>query len=412
MAAVFQPIHQVIAGLAKLTLTLLTEGTSNRSSVQISDLLNDLGSEISGYVNLDNSVLTMSCLKSAFAPTLNLYADIMLHPSFPGKEFERRKKEQILEIAQQKASPASLSLRVIPLLMYPADHAYRTDITGLGDNASVQQITREEVSKFYQSWYVPNNAFITVVGDITESELRDKLEKALSVWKQKAIPAINIGEAPVAAATTVYIIDKPGAAQSNITASVIAPSSTDTGDEAVSLMNNILGGTFLSRLNMNLREDKHWSYGAGSFKSQAKGPALFTAIAAVQTDKTKESMQEMLKELTRINSSKPISADEFAKEQNSTILSIPAQWQTNYGIMRFIMSSIVLNRGVSYPGKYPSILQGLTPDDVQKAAGRVVKSRNLTWLIIGDRQKIEAGIRELNFGTVKILDADGNEVKQ
>jgi zinc protease len=185
----------------------------------------------------------------------------------------------------------------------------------------------------------------------------------------------------------------------------------DKGTDAFDLMNNMLGGTFLSRLNMNLREDKHWSYGVFSGTNPTKGPGMFMARAPVQTDKTKESLQELLKELTQVNSTKLIAADEFTKEQTSAIFSVPGGWQSNYGITGFLVQSLILNRGTDYPGKYSSILKNLTLTDIQSAAAKVVKPQNLTWLVIGDRSKIEAGIRELNFGPVKILDADGNEVK-
>jgi zinc protease len=185
----------------------------------------------------------------------------------------------------------------------------------------------------------------------------------------------------------------------------------EKGFDEFFLMNNILGGSFLSRLNMNLREEKHWCYGAGSGINPVKGPGIFSAGAGVQTDKTKESIQEFVKELTQINSTKPIASYEFTKEQTSVILSLPSDWQTNNGIMSFLYRSVAFNRGPDYPNNYSTILQNLKLADIQQSAAKVVKPQNLTWLIIGDRQKIEAGIRELNLGPVKILDADGKEIK-
>jgi zinc protease len=209
----------------------------------------------------------------------------------------------------------------------------------------------------------------------------------------------------------VYIIDKPGAGQSVVVAAEIAPSAMDKEDDAFTLMNTMLGGSFLSRLNMNLREDKHWTYGAGSGKASVRGPAIFSARAAVQTDKTKESILEMLKELTQIGTAKPIAPDEFANAQKSMVLSLPGDWQTNNGIMGFLLQSILYNRGLDYPGKYPTILADLKITEIQQVANAQVKPDKLTWLIIGDRQKIEAGIRDLKLGPVKILDNDGKEIK-
>ncbi|MCY7410934.1 MAG: insulinase family protein [Chitinophagales bacterium] len=398
-------------GTAKLTGSMMTEGTLTKSATQISDILTALGTTLSSSASMDNSVVSMSCLKTNFTASLALYADVLLHPSFPQKDFDRVKKEQLLDIEQEKASPNSLGRRIMPSLLYPAGHAYNNPLSGSGSTESIEKIMRNDAVLFHLTWFVPNNGFAVVVGDVTQAQLKTELEKNFATWKALDVPMIKLTDAPLAASSRVYIIDKPGAGQSYLYAAEIAPSATDNDHDAFALMNNMLGGTFLSRLNMNLREDKHWSYGAGSGASMVKGPSIFSARAGVQTDKTKESMVEMLKELTQITDVKPISADEFKNEQNSTILSLPGNWQSNDGVMNFLYQSILFNRGLDYPAKYSSILQNLTLDDVQNAAKKVVKPENLTWLIVGDREKIEAGIRELNFGTVKILDGDGKEIK-
>lgn len=398
-------------GTAKFTGTMMTEGTTTKSATQISDLLNNIGTTLSSSASLDNSSVSMSCLKTNFDASLALFTDVLLHPSFPAKEFDRVKKEQLLDIEQEKASPRSVGRRVLPNLLYPKGHTYNMPLTGSGTKESVTKISRNDLVKFHQTWFVPNNGFMVVVGDITEAELKAKLEKSLSGWKQQQVPSINIAEAPLATAPAVYIIDKPGAAQSQLFAAVTSLSATDKDMDAFGLLNNILGGTFLSRLNMNLREDKHWSYGAGSSLASVKGPGIFMAATGVQTDKTKESIVEVLKELTQITDTKKVDKEELEKEQNAAILSIPGEWQTNGGILNFLSQAVKFNRGLDYPSKYSTILQNFTVNDIQQVANRVVKAKNLTWLIVGDRAKIEAGIRVLNLGSVKILDADGNEIK-
>jgi zinc protease len=398
-------------GIAKLTGNMMTEGTSTKSSTQISDELNALGTSLSSSANLDNSFVNMSCLKTNLDASMALFTDVLLHPSFPQKEFDRVKKEQLLAIEQEKVSPWNISSRILPSLLYPKDHPYNIPTTGSGTKQSLEKTGRNDLVSFHDTWFVPNNGFTVVVGDITETELKAKLEKGLAGWKSKAVPKNELAAAAIASSVSVYIIDKPGAGQSQITAAEIAPSAMEKGYDEFSLMNNILGGTFLSRLNMNLREDKHWSYGAGSGINPVKGPGIFSASAGVQTDKTKESIQEFVKELTQINSTKPIAPDEFTKEQTSVILSIPSDWQTNNGIMWFLYNCVAFNRGPDYPSNYSNIIQNLKLADIQNSAAKIVKPQNLTWLIVGDRQKIEAGIRELNLGPVKILDADGKEIK-
>ena len=398
-------------GIARLTGNMITEGTLTKSSTQISDELNALGTSLSSSANMDNSFVSMSCLKTNFNASLALYTDVLLHPAFPQKEFVRVKKEQLLAIEQEKANPWNISRRILPSLLYPKDHPYNIPGTGSGTKQSLEKTERNDLVAFHDTWFVPNNGFTVVVGDITETELKTTLEKGLAGWKRKDVPKKELAAAAIASSVSVYIIDKPGAGQSQITAAEIAPSAMEKGYDEFSLMNNILGGTFLSRLNMNLREDKHWSYGAGSGIDPVKGPAIFSASAGVQTDKTKESIQEFIKELTQINSSRPVAPDEFTKEQSSVILSLPGDWQTNNGIMWFLQSCMTFNRGLDYPNNYSTIIQNLTLADIQQSAAKIVKPQNLTWLIVGDRQKIETGIRELNLGPLKILDTDGREVK-
>ena len=173
----------------------------------------------------------------------------------------------------------------------------------------------------------------------------------------------------------------------------------------------MLGGSFLSRINMNLREQKHWSYGAGAYFFETKTQGLYIAYAPVQTDKTKESIVELQKELTDINGNHPITEEEFKKEQTATLLEIPGRWETNSGVRATLQSAILYNRGIDYPKNYASIIEHLTLNDISKASKELINPKVLTWLIVGDRKKIEAGIKELNLGPLKFLDKDGNEIK-
>ena len=403
--------HLSTPGLATLTGQMMKEGTTSKSSTEISDILNNLGSTISIGAGIDDMYVNTRSLSTNFQPTLDLYADILLHPSFPQKDFDRVQKEQLLNIAQEKVRPNSMAMRVLPQLIYGKDHAYSEPFTGSGYAEGVAKLSTADCKSFHDTWFTPSNAELVVVGDIDEQELKQLLEKKLGDWKPKQTPAITVADVSLAAKPTVYLIDKPGAAQSTIMAAEVAPSSNDKIHEAIDLMNNMLGGTFLSRLNMNLREDKHWSYGAGSFTYGTKGPGMFVAYAPVQTDKTKESLEEMMKELKQINSTKKITKEEFENEKQSSILSIPADWEVDGGIASVIADAVAFNRGDDYWARYPAIINNLTLADVQNAAASVVKPQNLTWVIVGDRNKIEKGVRELNIGAVTIVDADGNAIK-
>jgi zinc protease len=399
-----------LAGLASMVGKMMKEGTATRNSLQISDQADDMGASIYSYSDLDNSYLDLSALKTNFDNSLNLYADILLHPSFPQKDFERVQKEQILNIKQEEAQPFAMGLRVLPELLYGKDHAYSNPFTGSGTEASVSKMTRNDLLAFHKSWYAPNYATLVVVGDVKENELKNKLEAKLGSWKIASVPQKNIRDVAIAEKPVVYIMDKPEAQQSIILAAEISTTGSDKDYESIKMMNRILGGEFTSRVNMNLREDKHWSYGSGSVNVDAKGPGFFAVYATVQTDKTKESIIELQKELTDYIASKPATAEEFSKVKVNSVMQLPGIWETNWSVMSSLKESINYGRGSEYLKTYPALLQNMTLDQVQKAAGKVVKPNNLIWVIVGDKAKIEKGIHELNIGTVHYLTPQGKPI--
>jgi predicted Zn-dependent peptidase len=398
-------------GLATMVGTMLTEGTKTRTSLQLSDQMADLGASIYCSSDLDNTYLGMSALKNNIDASLGLYADVLLNPAFPQKDFDRKKKEQLLEIKQEQSQPFGMGLRVLPKLIYGTGHSYSMPFTGTGTEATVEKMKREDLVKFHSTWFAPNNATMVVVGDITESELKAKLEKYLASWKAKTVPKKNISDVALAQKPSVYIVDKPDAIQSIIFAGTVGPKGNDPDYETLQMANRILGGDFTSRVNMNLREDKHWSYGAGSVSLDAKGPGMFITYSPVQTDKTKESMQEILKELTQYIGDKPATDKEFQKVKTNAVLQLPGIWETNSSVMGTLQNNLNYERGMDYLKNYPTMLQNMQLADVQKSAKKLIHPNSIAWIIVGDRSKIEAGMRELNFGEIKFIDSEGNPVK-
>ncbi len=400
-----------LPGLASLTGQMLTEGTTTKTSLQISDLQADLGASVGSRSDLDKTYLSLNALTNNFDASLSLFTDVLLHPSFPQKDFERVKKEQLLSIKQEQAQPVFMGLRILPKLLYGKGHAYSNPFTGSGTEESVNKIVRDDLIKFHQAWFFPNNATLTVVGDITAAELKTKLEKSFAGWKQKEVQQKNISDVSLPASPVVYIIDKPGALQSIIFAAQISPSAKDPDYEPIQMMNKILGGEFTARINMNLREDKHWSYGAFSINIDAKGPSFFTGYAPVQTDKTKESVSELLQELTQYVNDKPATAAEFNKVRGNSILQLPGTWETNGSVLFSLQDAVKYDRGIPYLNNYAAMLQNLQLENINKAAKKVIKPNSLTWVIVGDRSAIEKGIKELNLGPIKYIDSEGKEVK-
>jgi zinc protease len=394
-------------GTASMTMALLTGGTKNRTALEISDQLALLGAQLQANSNLDLCTVKLSALKSKLDPSLELFADVVLNPSFPETDFKRQQKLQLAGIEREKNTPVQMALRVFPGLLYGANHAYGNPLTGSGTSASVSKMTREDLVRFHDLWMRPNNSTLIVVGDTTLAEVTPKLEKLFAGWKDGKVPAKNIGAVQAAAKPTVYIIDKPGALQSVIIAGQIAPPTNNPKEIAIEAMNDGLGGMFGSRLNMNLREDKHWSYGARSLLWDARAQRPFLALAPVQTDKTKESLAEMNKEFRGIVSDHPIAADELARIQANETLSLPGSRETidevGQSIIELVQFALPDDHYETLAGK----IRALKTGDVNDAAKAVVHPDNFIWVIVGDRAKIEAGLKELGLGELRAMDADG-----
>ncbi|HME00198.1 MAG TPA: pitrilysin family protein [Terriglobia bacterium] len=397
-------------GTAKLTGTLLIDGTSTRNALEISDQTALLGAQLQGYSNLDFSFVRLSALKSKLDPSLDLFADVILHPSFPEADFKREQKLQLDAIQQEQSEPIAMALRVFPGLLYGRGHAYGSPLTGSGTAASVQKLTRDDLVKFHEVWFRPNNATLVVAGDATLAELTPKLEKLFAGWKSGGIPVKNVSAVKLPPKPAVYIVDKPGAEQSVILAGTVDMPPNTPEEIAIQAMNDDLGGTFSSRLNMNLREDKHWAYGAGSFLVGARAQRPFIAYAPVQTDKTKESLVEVNKELRAILTDRPVTAEELARIKANETLSLPGSRET----LNEVGSSITELVQYGWPDDYYDTMTGkisaLTTSDLDAAAKQVVHPDNLVWVVVGDRAKIEAGIRELGYGEIRFIDADGNPI--
>jgi len=398
-------------GTAQLSMNMLDEGTKTKNSIDISKELASLGASLGTGSNLDTSTVTLSTLKSNLDRALNLYADVILNPAFPQTDFDRLKKIQLAQIQREKTQPVQMAIRVFPKLLYGSQHAYGNPLTGSGTEASVSKLTRDDLMKFHSTWFKPNNATLVVVGDTTLAEIQPKLEALFANWKSGQIPQKNVPTTPLAAKQSVYIVDKPGAIQSVIITGVLAPPKANPDELAIESMNTVLGGAFISRLNLNLREDKHWTYGAGSFVWPARGQRMFLAYAPVQTDKTKESMVEIGNELRAILKDKLITADELSMAKANLTQTLPGQWETNGAVSQSISDIVEFKLAPDYYSTYAGRVKALAVNNLNEAATKVIKPESLIWIVVGDRAKIEKGIRELNLGEVQLIDADGNPVK-
>jgi len=398
-------------GTARLAMAVMDEGTKLRNSQQIADQLERLGATLGTSSALDYSYVTMSALKANLDASLEIYADVILNPAFPNADFEREKKQLLAAIQREKSEPDTAAMRLLPGLLFGTGHPYGNPTSGSGNEASVGRITRAELAKFHETWFRPNNATLIVAGDTTLAEIAPKLERLLAAWKSGEVPKKNLATVAQPSRPVVYLVDKPGALQSYIVAGQVAPPKGDRDDIAFDGFNFSFGEAFSSRINMNLREDKKWSYGAGIVLNYAVGQRSYYAYAPVQTDKTKESVVELNKEMNEVLRGRPMTAEEIAMAKDGLVLSMAGSRETVGSVVNAVSEVARYGLPQDYWQTYAGKVRALTSADFSAAAERLLKPDRLAWVIVGDREKIEAGIRALNLGEVRVVDGDGNPVQ-
>jgi zinc protease len=396
-----------VPGVASLTMSMLDEGTRTRNAIRISDELAGLGANLYTGSRLDVSSVSLEALRDRLDASLAVYADVILDPAFPAADFERLKRQRLAQIQREKSEPVAMALRVMPALLYGEGHAYATPWTGSGTEASTARITRQDLVRFHRTWFKPNHATLVVVGATTMAEIRPKLERLFAGWTPGEIPVKNIGRVEQQPKSVVYLLDRPEAIQTLILAGNLAPPKANPDEPAIETMNQVLGGSFTARINMNLREDKHWSYGAFSFFRDARGQRPFVVYAPVQTDKTKEAVAEVRKELGSLLADRPATAEEVARAVSGLTLTLPGSWETMGAVAGSVTDIVTYGLEDRYFDTYADKVRAQTVETVGAAARGTVHPDRLVWVVVGDRARIEPGLRELGLGEIRLIDADG-----
>ena len=400
-----------LPGVAGLALRMLDEGTQKRNSLAIGEQFESLAANYAASTNLDGAFVQMNVLKATMPKALDVYADILMNPAFAQTELDRLKKDQLAAIAREKTNPNAMALRVIPEIVYGKGHAYALPLSGSGTEAAVARMTRDDLVKYHQTWFKPNNATLLVVGDTTLAEMKPLLEKAFGAWRAGEVPKKNMVEAKLPEKRTVYLMDRPGAQQSVIYAVQLAVPRNSPDAVPLQLVNNIFGGTFSSRINMNLREDKHWSYGVNAGLRPAVGQRLYLSTSPVQTDKTRESLQELVREYGDIAGAKPITAAELASAQSNETLGLPGSFETAGQLSSAYQTILQYKLPENYYNTFTQTVMAMTPAQANAMAARSIQPNKLAWVVVGDMSKVEAGIRELKLGDVVKIDVDGKPVQ-
>lgn len=398
-------------GTARLALDMLDEGTVSKSSLEISRELDQIGATLSTGCNLDLGVVSLNTLKANLSKALEIYADVILNPSFPTSDFERIQKLTLSQIQREKADPTSLALRVMPGLLFGASHPYGVPYSGTGTEAAVSGLSTADLRRFHETWFRPGNSTLVIVGDTTLKEIVPVLEKLFKSWKDATVPKLEIAELPQPEKGRIVLLDRPGAQQSFILASQLALPKANPQEIAIEMMNDVLGGSFTSRINMNLREGKHWTYGARTVLLNTQAQRPFLALAPIQADKTREAMEEIRREFSELISTRPPTTEERTKAVRDVSLGLAGSWETMAAVSDSLLEIVRYKLPDSYFQTYASRLEALSAEDLSSAAKTVVRPDTLTWVVVGDRAKIEASLRELNWAPVEVLDADGKTIQ-
>ena len=395
-------------GTASLTADLLDEGTRSRDALAISDRARDLGAQLGSYSSFDGSYVSLGVLKRNLDAGLALLGDVVMNPTFPAAELERLRSQYLGRIRQETVEPELTATKVFQKLMFGEGHPYAQPFSGTGTHASVEAITREDLVRIHETYYRPGNAAVVVAGDITLDEAVAAVTRALRGWEPRPVPAVVVPPARPRQGARICIVDRPGAQQSVILLGQAGLKRNDPDVLPLNVFNMPLGGQFMSRINMNLREDKGYTYGARTTSMSMAGGGVFLANAPVQTQYTKESVAELLKELREVRGERPLAAAELAAGKNQLIKSFPQRFQTIQGIAGQLGELVLYDLPLDDWTTYRSRVDAVGAEEAARMAREHLDPDAMRLVIVGDRAVIEPGLRELGLGDIEVVDADAD----
>ena len=391
-------------GISSLTTSMLQEGAGTRSALEISDTIDFLGASLTTSSGVDSSAVRLHVPVARLADALTVMADVALRPTFPKEELERLRQRRLTALLQARDDPEAICALAFARVLYGPAHRYGTAVNGTA--ATLATFTADDLRRFYTSMFRPSNAAFLVVGDVTADAVLPLLEKQFGAWKNDttSTPGVALPAVPARTRREVYLVDKPGAAQTEIRIGAVGVARSTPDFFPIQVMNTILGGSFSSRLNLNLREKHGYTYGAGSAFDMRSAPGPFVASAAVQTDKTSEALKEFFVELNGIQ--QPAPADEVGRAKNYIALRFPGSFETTSNVSSRLEQLLVYRLADDYYSRYVGNIQAVAPADVQRVAKATIKPDTLAVVVVGDRKVIEPGIRALNLGPLTILTLD------
>jgi zinc protease len=390
-------------GLASFTAAMLDEGTASRNALQIADEVAQLGASLNTSSTMDASQVTAGSLRRNLPALLDLMADVVRRPSFPPEEVERQRKSRLASILQQRENPGQVANNAMSAALYGPSHPY--GYPDLGTEPSTSSMTRDDMQKFWQQNFVPNNAAIVVSGQVTVNDLRPLLEKAFGDWQRGTPAQPSLGNPSTTTAKLVFV-DKPGAPQTQLRVAAIGVPRATPDYVPLVVMNEALGGLFSSRINLNLREQHGYTYGASSQFVFRRSAGPFLIASGVRTDVTAPAVTEVFKEVKRMRET-TLTPEELSLAKDSIVRSLPAEFETSARVTGSTANIYIYDLGRNYYTELPAKVSAVTADNVKAMAEKYVVPEKLIVIAVGDRAKVGAELQKLNLGPIELRNADG-----
>jgi predicted Zn-dependent peptidase len=393
-----------LPGLATFTATMLQQGAGRRGALDIADEAAYLGASLNTSASYDAAVASLHVPTRRLAPALDLLADVVRRPTFPDSEVTRQRDLRRTQILQQQDQPVVMANLAFSAIVFGAAHPYGRPLNGTP--ASVAALTRDRVAQFYSTYYRPNAARLLVVGDVTPDEAQQLVTERFGDWARGDLPPLPDATAPAAAVRTIYLVDKPGAAQSVFRIGEVGVSRSTPDYFALQVLNTILGGSFTSRLNQNLRETHGYTYGASSQFDMRRMPGPFLAASSVVTAKTDSALIEFMRELRRIRD-EAVPQAELDKAKAYISLGLPSDFETTGRTAARVRELLLYDLPLDYYATFIPRIDAVTAADVQRVARQYVDPEHLAIVIVGDRSRIAAGLDALHEGPIAYRDLWG-----
>jgi|WetSurMetagenome_2_1015567.scaffolds.fasta_scaffold16090_2 zinc protease len=395
-------------GLASLTASMMSEGTKTRDGEALSNALQLLGASVQVGVGSESGSMGFAATTGKFAQTLDILSDMLLNSVFPAPALERIRAQRLVALTSAKAQPGSIASRVFPKVVYGTDHPFGQLVT----EDTLKSITRDDVAAFHKNYFQPGRAAIVVVGDVTMASVKATVEKALAAWPAGGSkPTFSYPPVPPQKPTTIYLVDKPGAAQSTVAIGLPGPPRSTPDYYSLEVMNTLLGGMFQSRLNANIREEKGLSYGVNSRFAFGKGPGAFRAGGDIISAKSDVALTEFMKEFRGIQGSRPVTDDELQMSKNALAQSLPQAFASVSSIGSAIGTLWMQGLPDDYYQQYGKRVNAVTKEDLVRVAKQYIDLAHLNIVIVGDKATIEGPLKATNIAPIAALDIEGNAVK-